>query len=80
MYIIALVFTIAGWTIQCYRTGIKKDRSISLALPFLYTIGCVLFGINSFILNDMAYAILDIVCAILASIVFIMLLTRKKVS
>ena len=78
MYMIALVFTIAGWAFQFYHTIIRKDRSISPILPLAYTIACILFGITSFTAGDMVYGILDAICALLAAIVFIMLLIRKK--
>ena len=78
MYMIALVFTIAGWAFQFYQTIIRKDRSISPILPLAYTIACILFGITSFAAGDMVYGILDAICALLAAIVFIMLLIRKK--
>ena len=80
MYMTALIFTIAGWAFQVYWTVTKKDHSITPVLPALYAIGCILFGINSFILNDMIYAVLDMICAILAVIVFVALITRKKIS
>jgi len=78
MYMVALVFTIAGWAFQVYQTVIRKDRSISPVLPLAYTIACILFGINSFTAGDMAYGIFDAICALLAAIVFIMLLIRRK--
>jgi hypothetical protein len=80
MYMTAFIFTIAGWAFQLYWTVIKKDRSITPVLPALYTIGCILFGINSFILRDVTYAALDMICAILAVIVFVVIIMRKKVS
>jgi hypothetical protein len=80
MYMIALVFTVAGWAFQFYQTVIKKDRSINPVLPIAYTIACILFGINSYIAGDMAYGMLDAVCAALAASVFIMLAARKKAS
>lgn len=78
LYTIALIITVIGWAFQFYQTVIKKDRSINPVLPSAYTIACILFGINSFIAGDMAHGILDIVCAVLAAVVFIVLLTRKK--
>ena len=78
MYLIALIFTIAGWAFQFYRTVIRKDRSISMVLPLAYTIACILFSINSFIVGDVVEAILDVICAVLAAGIFIVLLKRKK--
>jgi hypothetical protein len=78
MYLIALIFTIAGWLFQFYRTVIRKDRSISTVLPLAYAIACILFGINSFIIGDTLEGILDVICAVLAAVIFIVLLKRKK--
>jgi hypothetical protein len=57
---------------------IRKDRSISMVLPLAYAIACILFGVNSFIVGDMANAILDVICAVLAAVIFIVLIIRKK--
>jgi len=80
MYLAALVFTILGWAFQSYETIIKKTRNINVILPLSYFIACVLFGISSYTSGDIFYAIIDAVCAILAAIVFIILLTQKKLS
>lgn len=80
LYTIALIITVIGWAFQFYQTVVKKDKSISPVLPIVYAIACILFGYNSFIAGDMTNALLDAVCAVLAAVVFIILLTRKKAS
>lgn len=78
MYLAALIFTIAGWAFQLYETLVKKTRNISILLPLAYAIATVLFGINSLAGGDILAATLDWVTSILALIVFIVLITRKK--
>jgi len=78
MYLAALIFTIIGWAFQLYETLFKKTRNINIFLPLAYFIACILFGISSLTIGDIFYAIIDAVCAILAVIVFIVLVTRKK--
>jgi len=78
MYLAGLILTVIGWAFQLYETLIKKTRNINIILPLAYTIACILFGVNSLTANDLTFAILDFVCAILAAVVFIALITRKK--
>ncbi|MDD5311913.1 MAG: hypothetical protein PHO26_02605 [Dehalococcoidia bacterium] len=78
MYLAGLILTVIGWAFQLYETLIKKTRNINIFFPLAYFFACVLFGVNSLTANDMTYAILDFVCAILAAVVFIVLVTRKK--
>ena len=80
MYLAALIFTIIGWVFQTYEILVKKTRNINTFLPLAYFIACVLFGISSLTASEMFYAILDFVTAILAAIIFIVLVTRKKVA
>jgi len=77
MYLAALVFTVIGWGFQLYETLIKKTRNINIILPFAFSVASILFGINSFQAGDTFYGIMDVVCVILAAIVFIALLKRK---
>lgn len=78
IYTVALIFTVIGWGFQFYRTVIKKDKSISPVLPIVYTIACIMFAYNSFITGGMTNAILDVVCAIFALAIFVILVKRKK--
>jgi len=78
MYIAALIFTIIGWAFQLYETLVKKTRNINIFLPLAYVIGTVLFGISDLIAGDILSAVLDWVTAILALVIFIVLVTRKK--
>ncbi|MDD5398639.1 MAG: hypothetical protein PHU70_06100 [Dehalococcoidia bacterium] len=78
MYLAGLIFTIIGWLFQLYETLIKKTRNINIFLPLAYFIACILFGISSLTAGDVFYAIIDAVCALLALIAFIVLITRKK--
>ncbi len=78
MYLAGLIFTVMGWAFQLYETLIKKTRSINVFLPATYVVACILFGINSFMAGDMFYAVMDAVCALLALIVFIVLVMRKR--
>jgi len=77
MYTAGLIFTIIGWAFQLYETLIKKTRNINLILPAAYCVACILFGISSYTAGDMFYVIIDAVLAILAAIVFMLLLKRK---
>ena len=78
LYMIALIITLIGWAFQFYQTVFKKDRSINPVLPLAYGIACILFGINNFTAGGVTDAILDAICALLALVVFIILVTRKK--
>lgn len=78
MYLAALIFTIIGWVFQLYETLVKKTRKISIFLPLAYLIATILFGLNSIFGGDILAAVLDWVTAVLALIVFIVLMTRKK--
>ena len=78
MYLAALIFTIIGWAFQLYETLVKKTRNISIFLPLAYGIGTVLFGINSLVGGDISGAALDWLTTLLALIVFIVLITRKR--
>jgi hypothetical protein len=78
MYIAALVFTIIGWAFQLYETLVKKTRNINIFLPLAYVIGTVLFGISDLFNGDILGAVLDWVTSVLALIIFIVLITRKK--
>jgi len=78
MYLAGLIFTVVGWVFQLYETLIKKTRNINIFLPLAYLIACILFGINSYTSGDTVYTILDSVCALLALIVFLVLITRGK--
>ena len=80
MYLAALVITIIGWAFQLYETLVKKTRNINIALPAAYVVATVLFGGNSWLGGDVSAAALDWVTTILALIVFIFLLTRRKVA
>jgi hypothetical protein len=77
MYLAALILTVAGWAFQAYETLIKKTRSISVILPFTYCVACILFGITSLAAGDILYAVLDLIVAILAALVFVVLVIRK---
>jgi len=78
MYLIALIVTIIGWLFQLYQTAVKKDKTLSPVLPLAYAVACILFGVNSFTSGEMTFGILDIVCAAIAAIVFIIFIARKK--
>ncbi len=77
MYLAGLIFAILGWAFQLYETLIKKTRNINIILPAAYCVACVLFALSSYAAGDMFYVVIDAVCAILAAIVFIVLLKRK---
>lgn len=78
MYLAGLVLTLIGWAFQAYETVAKKTRNISVILPAAYCAACILFGISSYMGGEMLYAGIDAVCAILAAIVFFILVTHKK--
>lgn len=78
MALAGFIFTLIGWVFQFYETVIKKTRNINIFLPLAFLISCVLFAINEFITGDIIYAILDVVCVIVAAIIFTVLVTRKK--
>jgi uncharacterized protein with PQ loop repeat len=78
MYLTALIITIIGWLFQLYKTVVNKEKAISPVLPLAYAVACLLFGINSFIDAEMLYGILDIICAVVAVVIFIVLLTKKN--
>ena len=78
MYLAALIFTVIGWVFQIYETLVKKTRNINIFLPLAYVIGTVLFGISNLSNGDTLGAILDWLTAVLALIVFIVLVTKKK--
>jgi hypothetical protein len=78
MGIAALIVTIIGWAFQIYETLVKKTCNISIFLPLAYIIAPALFGADSLLKGDVLWACLDWVTSILALIVFIALVTRKK--
>lgn len=78
MYLAALIFTIIGWAFQLYETLVKKTRNINIFLPLAYVAGTVLFGISDLVNGDLTGAVLDWVTSILALVIFIVLVTRKK--
>ena len=78
MYTAAIVLTVAAWAVQLHKTAIKKERTISPVLPLLYAIACVLFLTNSFMAKQVIDDTLDIICAVLAATVFVLLLTKRK--
>jgi hypothetical protein len=78
MYIAALIFTIIGWAFQLYETLVKKTRNINIFLPLAYVIGTVLFGISDLLGGEVLSAVLDWVTAILALVIFVVLVNRKK--
>ena len=78
MYLAALIFTVIGWVFQIYETLVKKTRNINIFLPLAYVIATVLFGISNLSNGDTLGAILDWLTAVLALIVFIVLVTKKK--
>jgi hypothetical protein len=78
MGIAALIITNIGWIFQIYETLVKKTRNISIFLPLVYIIAPALFGIDSLWSGDILWACLDWVTSILALVVFIVLVTRKK--
>ena len=77
MYLAALVITLIGWAFQAYETLVKKTRNINIILPITYVAACLLFGINSFMQGDVLSFVLDLVIALIALIIFIVLLKKK---
>jgi len=78
IFIAGLVFIIAGWAVQLGKTLARKERNISLLFPALYGIGCVLLLAGNFLAKDIITGVLNTICAILAAILFAVLLTWKK--
>jgi len=78
IFIAGLVLIIAGWAVQLGKTFAKKERDLSLLFPALYGIGCVLLLVGNFLAKDITTGILNTICAILAAILFAVLLTWKK--
>jgi len=78
MYLIALVVTIIGWLFQFYQTVIKKEKNLNPVLPAAYAVACVLFGINSFTGGETAFGTMDIVCAAITAVVFIVFIVMNK--
>ena len=78
MYLAALILTIIGWAFQLYETLVKRTRNINVVLPIAYFVACLLFGISSLMTGDWPFALLDLVVAVLAAIIFMVLLQKKR--
>ena len=77
MYLAGLILSLAGWLFQGYETLIRKTHRINIFLPVTYCIACVLFGINSFQVDEVLFGVIDIVlAAIIALVVFILISKR----
>jgi hypothetical protein len=77
-YGIAMVCTLIAWIAQAYTTIMKKELKVNVLLPLFYTIACAGFAVDSFMSKAVTYGIIDVVVAILALLIFIVLLRIKK--
>lgn len=78
LYLSAAIFTLAAWGIQAYVTAIKKSGSLSLVLPLLYLVTCVLFLVEAVAAGDVLYIILNAVLLILVAGTAFALFKRRK--
>ena len=78
IFIAGLALIITGWAVQVYKTLGRKERNLSLVFLALYCTGCVLLLAGDFLAKDITTGILNIISAILAAILFAVLLTGKK--
>jgi hypothetical protein len=77
MYLAGLVMTLVGWLFQGYETFIRKTHRINIFLPVSYCIACVLFGINSFRIDEILFGVLDIIIAIITAVISYYIIARK---
>ena len=77
MYIAGLILTLAGWLLQGYETLIRKTHRINIFLPVTYCVACVLFGINSFQMDDILFGVLDLLIAVIVAAIAVFLLLKK---
>jgi len=78
IYIIAAVFTLAAWGAQAYMTAIGKSNRLSVLLPLLYLVTCILFLVGAVTTGDTLYIVLNAVLFVLVAVVAISLLRQKK--
>jgi len=78
IYIIAAVFTLGAWGVQAYVTAIGKSSRLSVFLPLLYLVTCVLFLVGALTTGDTLYIVLNAVLLVLVAVVAISLFVQKK--
>lgn len=78
VFLIGLAVIIVGWILQLCKSSIKKDWGFSVYFLVLYALGCIFLSAGNFLLNDVITGILNTICVILAAIIIITLLIRKK--
>jgi len=79
IFIAGLALIIAGWIAQVYKTWIKRERDLSLVLLVLYGIGCILLSTGNFLANDVTTGALNTLCVVLAAVLLIAIVIRKKI-
>jgi len=77
---IGLLMIIVAWVFQIYRALARKDLQFNLVFLSFYIAGCILLAIAGFTQNDLASAILQLICAILPVIVLAAVIRLKKVA
>ena len=77
IYGIALIVTLVAWCAQAYTSLIQKENKLNPVMPLLYCIACLCFAYVSFTTNDFMWAVVDLVIAILALLIFIFVLKKK---
>ena len=75
---IGLLMIIVAWVFQIYRALAKKDLQFNLVFLSFYIAGCILLTIAGFMQNDLASAILQLICAILPVMVLAAVIRLKK--
>ncbi|MDD4923745.1 MAG: hypothetical protein PHF74_02775 [Dehalococcoidales bacterium] len=77
MYIAGLILSLAGWLFQGYETLIRKTHRINIFLPVTYCAACVLFGINSFQMDEILFGVLDILIAVIVAVIAVFLFLKR---
>lgn len=77
IYGIALIVTLVAWCAQAYTSLINKENKLNPLMPLLYCIACALFAFFSFQARDYMWAVVDLVIAILALLIFVFVLKKK---
>ena len=76
--IIGLSLIIVGWIEQVYRSLVKKHLSFSPFFLTMYIVGAGILAYNRFTQFDAVQASLHVVTAVLAFILLIILIYRRR--
>lgn len=78
IYSIGLVLIVIGLLVQLIMNLVKKNKDINEAFLLLYAIGAVILAVGNFADKHMGRGTLNAIAAILALIIAIIIITRKK--